>query len=196
MILGRIRLFLVCAILLAAITGCRSTDAKPEPPPETNAGRARWGANLDPKKNLQPGIDFAVVQYVTWEDRVAFALWTDLGVPDGFANELSSYLQPNRAGGEGRYSGALQEKQNPTGPVIEFNCVTTDGRNGKVKVGAESFELANGYFVLVSTIGAKIRTKQFQRDTINVPPASRPVDVVNGMDQLKMDADIVAFFAR
>lgn len=184
-----------CVVMCSVLQGC-NTATKPVPPPETNAGRARWGAEADAKKNLKPGIDFAVVQYVTWEDRIAFALWTDLGVPSGFPNEITSYVRPNNSGGQGRYAGSIQEKQAPVGPIIEFSCATTDGVNGSVKVGGETFELSEGFLILASTAGGKIRTKQLKRDTINVPPASRPVDVVNGLDQLKNDPEIVAFSAR
>ncbi|MBI3823261.1 MAG: hypothetical protein HY289_11365 [Planctomycetes bacterium] len=178
--------------VLCSMLSCKP-PAKPGPAPETNNGRAQWTNDV---KNARPGIDFAVVQYITWEDRIAFALWTDLGVPNGFPNELSSYLRPNHAGSEGRYSGSIQEKQKPGGPVIEFSCATTDGVNGSIKVDGRAFELANGFVLLVSTADGKVRAKQIKRDPLSVPPVGRPADVVNALDKLKADPEIIAFFAR
>lgn len=186
---------ILVGIALCSLVSCKQPE-KPGPPPQTNSGRAAWGRGTDKEGKLRPGVDFAVVQYVTWDGRIVFALWTDLGgAPDSFPNDLSSFLHPNRAGAEGRYGGSLQEKSVPGAPVIEYSAVT-DGSTGSATVAGQKFDLAEGFLVLVSTADNKVQTKQVKRDHLKVSPSGTNVEVAEALQQLKADPEIVAFFAR
>jgi hypothetical protein len=178
----------LAAVALSA--GCGRTSSGPAPLTfdinDFNSGWCDWGPAPGGEKSLTAGIDLAHIHYVTWKDKVAFLLWSDLGVGISWGNLSTS------SGSDAEYvrTGHIND---PDFLKIEYELRTPDGKTGSVTVNGQKMDLSQGWLILVSVRGGKLHIKQLQREALNATPPLQGHPEV--LDKLKMDPEIVAFFA-
>jgi hypothetical protein len=193
---------IVCGLLL--FSGCTPTG--PATPPSSSSSRIKadfgsrytgWGWYTGPsgtpatrsKKPAVPGIDYATVVYVKWNDRVALAVCVD---HDKSPQSTSTqYTYP----GDGKAKFRCFFEGLNSGPPVEIKWATPDGLSEPVTIGGQSFDLSRGWLFLVSRTDGKVRVKQLKRGALKVRP-----DIEGGPEKdllkLKVDPDVVAFYRR
>jgi len=133
-----------------------------------------------------PGIDSADVHIYVWNDGAAFVVWSD----GAGGSHGTLPRQPGDPKGSARYQGKVGSH------TVE--CLTTDGKTGKVKIGDTSYDLGDGPLFLVSTQGQKPRIKQFALSKLNLIPDGKLTSDQITLEHLegigKSDADIRQFF--
>ena len=178
---------LLAASLLLGTLGCGLVKDNTKPPPPPFRGRVDVRAlPLGPVNRTEHagklgGIDYAVIHYLIWDDRIALLIWTD----NETINYGANWSAPLHEGGEGTFDVTLDK--------IALKYRTTDGKTGPVTVAGQDLELSNGWLVLVSSAGGQTRVKQLQREGLKVQP-----DVEGGnakdFEKLKTDPDVLAFY--
>ncbi len=133
-----------------------------------------------------PGITEADVSIYTWNDDAAFVIWTD-GKPGTRGTEPRKHGDPH---GSARYHCMIGN--------LSVDCLTTDGKTGKVKIGDQSYDLSDGRLILLATKGEKPRVKQLALAKLDLKPEGKRSDDQVTLEQLqdlaKTDPDILAFF--
>lgn len=166
----------VCSVLL----GCDFRQA-----PSRGVKNVSWSRSGQERPAV-PGIDQAEVSLFTWNDGAAFVIWSDV------AGRTRGTMprQPGDPRGSARYFGTVGNQP--------FECLTLDGKTGTVTLGEQSYELADGRLILVSTQSDALVVKQLEPIKLNVKPdGSMPWEQVT-LEHLEKiaetDADIRAFF--
>jgi hypothetical protein len=127
------------------------------------------------------GIDYAMVHYMIWDDRIALLVWADNDTP----NHTATWTSPANEGAEGVFDVALDK--------ITIKYRTADGKTGPVNVAGQELNLSDGWLVLVSTAGGQTRVKQLKREELKVQPDSEGGNAKD-FEKLKTDPDVVAFY--
>ncbi|MEN6309674.1 MAG: hypothetical protein ABFD91_18155 [Anaerohalosphaeraceae bacterium] len=173
----------VAAVLL--VMSCLFAGCEFRQSPARGAKNVSWShSGMD--HPAVPGIDSADVHIYVWNDGAAFVVWSDGA--GGTHGTLPR--QPGDPKGSARYQGKVGNQ------TVE--CLTTDGKTGKVKIGDTSYDLGDGPLFLVSTQGQNPRIKQFALSKLNLKPdGALTVDQIT-IEQLegvaKSDSDIRQFF--
>lgn len=109
--------------------------------------------NQEDEKNRTPGFNSTTLFGGLWNEKTVFLIWT--------AGEYSdSYI--STTGEPGAYSGYLLP---PGADRMDWKCVTTSqGKSGKLTLGDENYDLANGGVFLVATSSGKVSVKQVKQD--------------------------------
>jgi hypothetical protein len=158
------------------------------PPPQPFKGRVDvrtrgLGPVNVPQEGKVGGVDYAVIHYLMWDDRIALLIWID--------NENQNFSGqgnwPRFEGEEAVYEGTLDQ--------VAMKYRTADGKNGSLTIAGQELNLANGWLVLVSTAGGELRVKQLQRERLKVQP-----DIEGGnakdFEKIQGDPDVIAFFTK
>jgi hypothetical protein len=141
-----------------------------------------------PLKEWKPeaGLDMAEAGFVTWGDPgdptsgrgLACVILIDFVGTEGF-NHTSR-------GGSGYHRAN-------DGRKVEWQCETSDGKTGSVKINGRAYDLAQGSLFLVSTKGGDVRVLQLKRDTLKLKVGN----VQDSLETLiRSDEDIAPFYAN
>lgn len=176
-------LYFLFTILLTAtciLGGCEYRQS-----PTRGAKNLSWShSGLD--HPAVPGIDSADVHIYVWNDGAAFVVWSD----GAGGSHGTLPRQPGDPKGSARYQGKVGSH------TVE--CLTTDGKTGKVKIGDASYDLGDGPLFLVSTQDQKPRIKQLALSKLNLMPDGKLTSDQITLEHLegigKSDADIRQFF--
>lgn len=168
-------LFLCCLIM-----GCEHRQS-----PTRGAKNLSWShSGLD--HPAVPGIDSADVHIYVWNHGAAFVVWSD----GAGGSHGTLPRQPGDPKGSARYQGKVGSH------TVE--CLTTDGKTGKVKIGDTSYDLGDGPLFLVSTQDQKPRIKQLALSKLNLIPDGKltsdqiTLEHIEGIG--KSDPDIRQYF--
>jgi len=188
----------VCLIVVGGalcLAGCEAKSTRPPvvitPPPASSQAVGytsfSWSSDeLPPRPGPVPGIDHASLVLGKMGDGAAYVVWTDLYNASG-------------GGGAGGGRGSAPPNHDAVSyhahlyrdtTRIEVKCKTPDGKTGTLELNGEKLELADGSLILVSTTGPKIRWKQLQRDTLQMPPERETFE-----ELAKTDPEIKDFFS-
>jgi len=133
-----------------------------------------------------PGIDSADVHIYVWNEGAAFVVWSD----GAGGSHGTLPRQPGDPKGSARYQGKVGNH------TVE--CLTTDGKTGKVKIDDTSYDLSDGPLFLVSTQDQKPRIKQLALSKLNLIPDGKLTSEQITLEHLegigKSDPDIRQFF--
>ncbi|HML75392.1 MAG TPA: hypothetical protein PKB02_12950 [Anaerohalosphaeraceae bacterium] len=173
-------LFAMLLVVSFLFMGCEFRQA-----PTRGAKNLSWShSGLD--HSAVPGIDSADVHIYVWNDGAAFVVWSD----GAGGSHGTLPRQPGDPKGSARYQGKVGSH------TVE--CLTTDGKTGKVKIGDTSYDLGDGPLFLVSTQDQKPRIKQLALSKLNLIPDGKLTSDQITLEYLegigKSDADIRQFF--
>lgn len=175
-----------CVICLAILsmwgTGCgyRTTPAR-------GVKHVTWSRSEGNKETVA-GIDQADINIFTWNNGAAFVVWTD----GTSTNRGTSPRQPSDPRGSARYDGKIGD--------MNIECVTPDGLTGKVKIGSESYDLADGRLFLVASKDGTPRICQMSLAKLDLKPDGALTEEQITLEHLRelarTDADIRSFFTN
>jgi hypothetical protein len=171
--------------LVGALTGCWSrapTPASvPAPAIDVTTGSESWGYAERLMGKKTPGLDYACVLYMNWNDTVAFAVWVD--------HNARSKAHHEFAKGIADFKGGLSTQEER--PLVDISCKTSDGKSGPLMINGQKLELNQGWLVLVKTEGGKVQIKQLQRS-----PMTNSRKEVAPFKSLAADPEIAGFFGK
>lgn len=163
---------LIAFSCLAVTAGVWLSSCKPAPPGPQLAfwgPNSYWHAGEGGKASASlPGVDQASYAMGIWQTKgsnavPAFAVW----VGTGGGGNVRFVEVPSRTPSATRRDNDLYFGLADV--PVEFH--TIDGKNGPVKIGNDSFDLANGALFLVAKQGAKLEVKQMNIAKLNMKPA-------------------------
>jgi hypothetical protein len=138
----------ILLLFAALLTGCRSNS-----PGGWGVRSIDWSRSTAGKPTV-PGMDHADVRIGLYANTPVLVVWSD-SRQGGFN---ASWDRTRKAV---HYEGAITSRR---GRNVAVHCYTSDGREGSVTIGDETFELASGSLFLVASIGTKTAVKQLTRD--------------------------------
>jgi hypothetical protein len=173
-------LFAILLIVSFLFMGCEFRQS-----PTRGAKNLSWShSGLD--HPAVPGIDSADVHIYVWNEGAAFVVWSD----GAGGSHGTLPRQPGDPKGSARYQGKVGNH------TVE--CLTTDGKTGKVKIDDTSYDLGDGPLFLVSTQDHKPRIKQLALSKLNLIPDGKLTSDQMTLEHVeaigKSDPDIRQFF--
>ncbi len=180
--IGLGRFVVMMAILSCWVAGCGF-----RPQPARGVKHIIWSRS-EAGKEHHPGIDDADINIFTWNDGAAFVVWTD----GTSTSRGTSPRQPSDPRGSARYDGKVGD--------LNIECVTLDGLTGKLKIGASSYELAQGRLFLVGAEETTPRICQMSLTKLDLKPDGNQSDEQMTLEYLRAladtDPEIRAFFLK
>jgi hypothetical protein len=168
----KIKALLACGCL-AVTAGVWLAGCKPAPRPGPTLAfwgpGSYWHAGEGGKASASlPGVDQASYAMGLWQTNgsnavPAFAVW--VGTGGGGHVRFAEVPSRTRSATRRDYDLFLELADVP----VEFH--TADGKEGPVKIGNDSFDIANGALFLVAKHGAKLEVKQMNIAKLDVKPA-------------------------
>lgn len=179
-----------CLIALAwCLQGCGERGSKGFGNKEIS-----WGTR-EPGKTPIQGIDEAEVDFGTWGEGAALAVWSDRGCSLGASGMGGRELQPGEERKGVKYEGSIK---GDGGSTWRIECQTPDGKTGRFTIGDECFDLKGGALFLVSTRGPTPKVKQLRLAALKVAPEGEiPVTkvTVESLQAIaRIEGDIRSFF--
>jgi hypothetical protein len=182
------------AFLLAALGTLTGCDTDPGLPKAFGNREISWDEATSGKPAIG-GIDNAEVDFGIWGDGAALVIWSDAGCELGGGGMANRQLEAGETRKGVKYEGDVRSKD---GRSWKVSCYTRDGKTGAVKIGDQTFDLADGALFLLSTRGDRPRVKQLKQAKLDLTPeGSRTVSQIEmpAIRELgKSDPDIKAFF--
>jgi hypothetical protein len=173
------------------LVGCRSQQPDTTPSPKTDNGYTSWASQAPKKSESIPGIDFATVDWGTWNDGLLFAVWVDRD-PKPVASSGRGITGSKT--GPGLWDAKYRVWCDP--PKVNVECDSTDGTSGSLTVnGGQRLDLSQGRLFLVSTAGGEVRVKQLNRDGLSAKQGAQDTPP-ECFVKLKDDPEVKAFFAK
>ncbi|MDA1054022.1 MAG: hypothetical protein O3C40_26535 [Planctomycetota bacterium] len=157
-----------------------------------------------------PGIDHATIEILTLGDSMRYVFWTDLSGRHFFeVGGRGDWRQPAVLTKSGhlyrdrkivaKYECLIPESSEAAWyrndrirqEYVEWEPrIAHQTKTGLFRLNDQSFDLAAGSLILVSTVGDEIRIKQLKRDTLQMEPKEETF-----RDLAKTDAEISEFFS-
>jgi hypothetical protein len=176
---------------MAWLTGC---DTDPGLPKAFGNREISWDEATSGKPAIG-GIDKAEVDFGIWGDGAALVIWSDAGCELGGSGMGNRQLEAGETRKGVKYEGEVSSKD---GKAWKVSCYTRDGKAGAVKIGDQTFDLADGGLFLISTRGDRPRVKQLKLAKLNLVPEGKQTVIQLEMPAIrgqgKSDPDIKAFF--
>jgi hypothetical protein len=182
----RLAMFAALCSLFVACSKQPENRLAPIPDVNAHASDTGWG-NPEIDKGGIPGIDYARIQWYTWNDRLVLAVWLDRWEGSG-SRGGGGIGSPGVYEGEfhASFLGGLKGL-----PDVDVHCTTTDGTTGPITINDEKFDLSQGSLLLVSRSSGKLRTRLLNRRGLPSPDEKGDPKL---FEKLKADPEVVAFF--
>lgn len=131
----------------------------------------------------RPGIDEAGYHHVSYGNKVAFFIWTDITRERGQSSGVTSPFNP------GRHAGHFSAKSGET--ILAWESHLSDPAHGRVTIAGQTFRLEDGNLFLVSTRTTPSQVLQLRRDLA----AAKGDDFRNIVRRLAEEDQIDQFFS-
>ncbi len=145
------------AFVLASILGIVGCNRQTPPPTPSPPAGSRPDNFLLPE--VKPYAEAPLVRAqagtATWGQDLVFVVMSDL--PGGSSAGSSIGEGKPNAMFQGSH-GSLDDRH------IKWNCVTPDGKTGRITINGKEYDLEQGGLFLVSSKGVEIRVLQLRRD--------------------------------
>ena len=139
--------------LLTLVVGCSHQN-------EPNVPRKTGGGGTPPYLTTDR---LLWAEYGTWDDQMVFLMWVDLVGERGRSGSGGRGSSSSPTGV--RYQGS---SRNAKGLDVEWQCDTSDGVTGSMKVNGAGYDLAKGRVFLVTVRADGTQVRQLERDLSKV----------------------------